>query len=183
MELFWYDIRTMSQAEYDSAVAGMTSERRQQLSDAATDDDRRRMAGCELLVRQHLGADAAITFDAIGRITTGREGRYISTAASGAWAVCAVGDRPMETVVEVIRGAQEKFIARSLTEAEAHYVRYGDDGCFARFWECWTAKEALFKLTGQGPLLALSAFDLPSDVALDHVKDHGCTVVTAMRLG
>ena len=54
MELFWYDIRTMSQAEYDSAVAGMTTERRQQLSDAATDDDRRRMAGCELLVRQHL---------------------------------------------------------------------------------------------------------------------------------
>ena len=182
MELFWYDIRTMSQAEYDSAVAGMTNERRQQLSDAATDDDRRRMAACELLARQHMDG-AAPAFDALGRITTGQEGRYISAAASGAWAVCAVGDRPMETVVEVIRGAQEKFIARSLTEAEAHYVRYGDDGCFARFWECWTAKEALFKLTGKGPLLALSAFDLPSDVALDHVKDHGCTVVTAMRLG
>ena len=62
-------------------------------------------------------------------------------------------------------------------------VRYGDDGCFARFWECWTAKEALFKLTGKGPLLSLSAFDLPADVALHHVKDHGCAVVTAMRLG
>lgn len=180
MELFWYDIRTLSEAEYEEALGAMSPERRQQVADAVNDDERRRMAACQLLARRQLGTEPE--FDAVGRIVNAPEGRCVSTSASGAWAVCAVSDAPMEVVLEVIRGAQEKFILRSLTPAEAHYVRYGDDGCFARFWECWTAKEALFKLTGKGPLLSLSAFDLPSDVALDHVRDHGCAVVAAMRL-
>jgi len=50
------------------------------------------------------------------------------------------------------------------------------------FFECWTAKESLFKLTGHGPLLSLSAFALPRGVVLDHILQNGCTVTVAMDL-
>ena len=53
-----------------------------------------------------------------------------------------------------------------------------------RTWtEIWTAKEALFKLTGKGPLLALSRLALPRGVVLDHVMQKGCALTTALRLG
>ena len=62
------------------------------------------------------------------------------------------------------------------------YIRVGDDGDCARFWETWTAKEALFKLTGKGPLLALSRLAVPAGVVLDHVMQRGCALTVALRL-
>ena len=84
--------------------------------------------------------------------------------------------------VEVIRGAEEKFMHRACSDAEMAYIRYGDAGCYQRFWECWTAKEALFKLTGKGPLLSLSRLALPQGVVLDHIIQNGCAVTVAMML-
>ena len=48
------------------------------------------------------------------------------------------------------------------------YIWSGDDGDCQRCWEIWTAKEALFKRTVKGPLLALSRFSLPAGVTLDY---------------
>ena len=93
-----------------------------------------------------------------------------------------MGEKVLGVDVEVIRGAEEKFMRRACSEAEMAYIHYGDAGCFQRFWECWTAKEALFKLTGKGPLLALSRLALPEGVALDHIMQNGCAVTVAMKL-
>jgi len=71
---------------------------------------------------------------------------------------------------------------RVCSEAEMAYIRVGDDGDCARFWEIWTAKEALFKLTGRGPLLTLSRLALPEGVVLDHIRERGCALTTALRL-
>ena len=71
---------------------------------------------------------------------------------------------------------------RVSSEREMAYVRPYDDGGYERFWEVWTAKEALFKLTGKGPLLGLSCFALPENVALEHLRLHGCTVTAAISL-
>ena len=38
------------------------------------------------------------------------------------------------------------------------------------------------KLTGKGPLLGLSCFALPENVALEHLRLHGCTVTAAISL-
>lgn len=62
---------------------------------------------------------------------------------------------------------------RVCSEQEMAYIRSGDDGDCQRFWEIWTAKEALFKLTGKGPLLALSRFSLPAGVTLDYTAQKG----------
>ena len=190
MELQWYDIRQLDAAEEARIAAMMDDVRRRRVADIAGEDDRKRTVAGELLARRmlaeklHCGeADVPLTWDELGKPTVTTEGTYVSVSHSGAWAVCIAADVPVGVDVEVIRSTQEKFMRRVCSEAEMAYIRVGDDGDCARFWETWTAKEALFKLTGKGPLLALSRLALPRGVVLDHVMQKGCALTTALRLG
>ena len=70
----------------------------------------------------------------------------------------------------------------ALEETLYRRIRPGDDGDCRRFWEIWTAKEALFKLTGKGPLLALSRFSLPAGVTLDYTAQKGCALTIAAQI-
>lgn len=71
---------------------------------------------------------------------------------------------------------------RVCSQQEMACIRPGDDGDCRRFWEIWTAKEALFKLTGKGPLLKLSRFALPERVALDYMEKNGCALTVATEI-
>ena len=189
MELQWFDIRELTE-DAAGAVMGMMGEtRRRRVADIAGEDDRKRTIAGELLARQMLAArlgcpekDVPLSWDELGKPSVEREGVYVSVSHSGAWAVCVTADAPVGVDVEVVRSAQEKFMRRVCSEQEMAYIRSGDDGDCQRFWEIWTAKEALFKLTGKGPLLALSRLELPEGVALDHIMRNGCAVTVAMKL-
>ena len=190
MELLWYDIRALDTDTMAHAVAMMDEERRRRVNDIAGEDDRRRTVAGELLARrllaQRLGCgegEVPLRWDEMGKPTVDAVGVYVSVSHSGPYAVCAIADVPVGVDVEVVRSADEKFMRRVCSEAEMAYIRVGDDGDCARFWEIWTAKEALFKLTGKGPLLALSRLALPRGVVLDHVMQKGCALTTALRLG
>ena len=189
MELFWYNIKEMDAVEFDAAMAMMDAERRGRVGDFPNEDDRKRSAAGELLLRRAVAArlggtpeSAPLCWDESGKPRVTGDPFFVSVSHSGPYVVCAVGERVLGVDVEVIRGAEEKFMRRACSEAEMAYIRYGDAGCYQRFWECWTAKEALFKLTGRGPLLALSRLALPEGVALDHIMQNGCAVTTAMQL-
>lgn len=186
----WYDIRTLDTDTMAHTVAMMDEERRRRVNDIAGEDDRRRTVAGELLARrllaQRLGCgegEVPLRWDEMGKPTVDAVGVYVSVSHSGPYAVCAIADVPVGVDVEVVRSADEKFMRRVCSEAEMAYIRVGDDGDCARFWETWTAKEALFKLTGKGPLLALSRLALPRGVVLDHVMQRGCALTTALRLG
>ncbi|OLA39223.1 MAG: hypothetical protein BHW35_00685 [Firmicutes bacterium CAG:176_63_11] len=190
MELLWYDIRTLDTDTMAHTVGMMDEERRRRVNDIAGEDDRRRTVAGELLARrllaQRLGCgegEVPLCWDEMGKPTVDAVGVYVSVSHSGPYAVCAIADVPVGVDVEVVRSADEKFMRRVCSEAEMAYIRVGDDGDCARFWETWTAKEALFKLTGKGPLLALSRLALPRGVVLDHVMQKGCALTTALRLG
>ena len=189
MELFWYDIRQMDEETYGAAVAQMSPARQKRIKEIVAEDDRKRTVAAELLARRAVGEKLGIapekvplTTDENNKPRIEGDGVYVSISHSGSWAVCALADKPVGVDVEVIRGAQEKFIGRVCTEEEQKYIRYGDAGCFQRFWECWTAKEALFKLTGKGPLLALSGLALPENVSLELILRNGCAVSAAAML-
>ena len=190
MELLWYDIRALDTDTMAHTVAMMDEERRRRVNDIAGEDDRRRTVAGELLARrllaQRLGCgegEVPLRWDEMGKPTVDAVGVYVSVSHSGPYAVCAIADVPVGVDVEVVRSADEKFMRRVCSEAEMAYIRVGDDGDCARFWEIWTAKEALFTLTGKGPLLALSRLSLPRGVVLDHVMQKGCALTTALRLG
>ena len=175
MELLWYDIRTLDTDTMAHTVGMMDEERRRRVNDIAGEDDRRRTVAGE--------GEVPLRWDEMGKPTVDAVGVYVSVSHSGPYAVCAIADVPIGVDVEVVRSADEKFMRRVCSEAEMAYIRVGDDGDCARFWEIWTAKEALFKLTGKGPLLALSRLALPRGVVLDHVMQKGCALTTALRLG
>ena len=189
MELQWYDIRELTE-DAALAVMGMMDEtRRRRVADIAGEDDRKRTVAGELLARQMLAArlgcpekDVPLSWDELGKPSVEREGVYVSVSHSGAWAVCVTADAPVGVDVEVVRSAQEKFMRRVCSQQEMACIRPGDDGDCRRFWEIWTAKEALFKLTGKGPLLSLSRLALPQGVVLDHTIQNGCAVTVAMML-
>lgn len=189
MELFWYNIREMDDAAYLEALSLLSAERRKQLSDLAMEQDRKRAVAGELLARRALGEklgieakDVALQYDDEGKPFVADAPVYVSISQSGLYVVCALSERPIGMHVEVVRGAEEKFMRRVCTDKEWDYVRPYDDGGYERFWEIWTAKEAIFKLTGQGPLLGLSCFTLPENVALEHLRLNGCTITAAFRL-
>lgn len=189
MEFYWYNIKTMTTADYDAAMALMSAERRRRVADFPAEDDRKRSAAGELLLRQALAQRLGCTVEAAplaweesGKPAANAEGVYLSVSHSGPWVVCVLGDKPLGVDVEVIREAQQKFMARTCSEAEMAYIAFGREGCYHRFWECWTAKEALFKVTGKGPLLALSRLELPENVVLRYTEQNGCAVTVALTL-
>ena len=189
MELQWRDIRRMDAEENITLLKNTTPQRRKRIENMADEEDRKRTIAGELLARELLAARLAVAPEQVpldweedGKPLVGESGLYCSISHSGPFVVCAVAERPVGVDVEVIRSVEEKFIRRICNEKELHYIRYGDAGCLRRFWECWTAKEALFKLTGKGPLLTLSALDLPDSVVLDHMVINGCTLTVAMDL-
>ena len=189
MELLWYDIRQLDKETMARTVSMMDEARRRRVGDIAGEDDRRRTVAGELLARrvlaQRLGCgegEVPLRWDDTGKPAVDAGGVYVSVSHSGPYAVCAAADVPVGVDVEVVRSADEKFMRRVCSEAEMAYIRVGDDGDCARFWEIWTAKESLFKLTGKGPLLALSRLALPEGVVLDHIRERGCALTTALRL-
>lgn len=189
MELQWYDIRQLDAEEEARVTAMMDGVRRRRVADIAGEDDRKRTVAGELLARRMLAsklgcgeADVPLAWDELGKPTVTAEGTYVSVSHSGAWAVCVTADVPIGVDAEVIRSAQEKFMRRVCSKAEMACIRPGDDGDCRRFWEIWTAKEALFKLTGKGPLLALSRLALPAGVTLDYTEKNGCAVTVATQI-
>ena len=189
MELQWFDIRELTEDAERAAMAMMDETRRRRVADIAGDDDRKRTIAGELLARRMLGGklgcaekDVPLHWDELGKPSVERAGVYVSVSHSGAWAVCVTADVPVGVDIEVIRSAQEKFMRRVCNEQEMACIRPGDDGDCRRFWEAWTAKEALFKLTGKGPLLALSRFALPAGVALDYQEKNGCALTVAAQI-
>ena len=189
MELLWYDIRQLDEETMARTVSMMDEARRRRVGDIAGEDDRKRTVAGELLARralaQRLGCgeeEVPLRWDDTGKPAVDAGGVYVSVSHSGPYAVCAAADVPVGVDVEVVRSAQEKFMRRVCSQQEMACICPGNDGDCRRFWEIWTAKEALFKLTGKGPLLKLSRFALPERVALDYTEKNGCALTVAAEI-
>ena len=182
MELRWYDIL---QEDGQPSADFLSDERRQRAAAMRDDAARLRTVAGEALARQMLAdrlgcepIDAPIRWDENGKPEAPGTGLYLSISHSGACVVCAVDDAPIGVDVEAVRGVEEKFMRRVCSEEELAYILRGGD-TERRFWELWTAKEAIFKLTGQGPLLRLSKLALPENVTVCYTERFGCALTVA----
>ena len=184
MELRWYDIL---QKDGDPDWPAVGEERRRRADAMRHDADRLRTLSGETLAREmlsaHLGcapAEAPLQWDENGKPVAPGTGLYVSISHSGAYAVCALDSRPVGVDLETVRAFDPRFMRRVSTEEELRYMDTGDP--LHRFWELWTAKEALFKFTGQGPLIHLSKLTLPQDTAIRYFERYGCAVSVAQYL-
>jgi len=182
MDLRWYDILQedgLPSADY------LSEERRQRAAAMRFEADRLRTVAGESLARQMLSErlgctpeEVPLQYDEDGKPAVPGTGLYVSVSHSGAYVVCAVDDAPVGVDVETVRDVDGKFMRRVCSEAELAYALRGGD-TERRFWELWTAKEAIFKLTGHGPLLKLSKLALPEDVTVCYMERYGCALTVA----
>lgn len=182
MDLRWYDILQedgLPSADY------LSEECRQRAAAMRFEADRLRTVAGESLARQMLSerlgctpTEVPLQYDEDGKPVVPGTGLYVSVSHSGAYVVCVVDDAPVGVDVETVRDVDEKFMRRVCSEEELAYALRGNDR-ERRFWELWTAKEAIFKLTGHGPLLKLSKLALPEDVTVCYMERYGCALTVA----
>lgn len=182
MELRWYDIL---QEDGTPSIDYLSEERRHRAEAMRFEADRLRTVAGETLAREMLAArlgcspaDVPLRWDENGKPVVPGTGLYVSVSHSGAYVVCAVDDKPVGVDVETVRDVDGKFMRRVCSEEELAYALRGGD-VQRRFWELWTAKEAVFKLTGHGPLLRLSKFALPEGVTVCYTERFGCALTVA----
>lgn len=182
MDLRWYDIL---QEDGRPSADYLSEERRQRAAAMRSEADRLRTVAGETLARQMLAERlgctpqaAPLRYDEDGKPTAPGTGLYVSISHSGAYVVCAVDEEPVGVDVETVRDVDEKFMRRVCSEEELAYILRGGDR-ERRFWELWTAKEAVFKLTGHGPLLRLSKLTLPETVTVCYTEQFGCALTVA----
>ena len=90
MELFWYNIKEMDAAAYDAALSMMDAERRSRIGDFPNEDDRKRSAAGELLLRQAAAArlgctveSAPLVWDENGKPGVEGDPFYVSVSHNG----------------------------------------------------------------------------------------------------
>lgn len=182
MEVRWYDIL---QEDGQPSLDYLNPQRRQRAEAMRFEADRLRTVGGEVLARRMLAErlgcdpiDVPLRWNEDGKPEAPDTGWYLSISHSGAYVVCAVDRAPIGVDVETIRDVDDKFMRRVCSEDELAYALRGGD-VQRRFWELWTAKEAVFKLTGHGPLLRLSKLALPEGVTVCYTEQFGCALTVA----
>ena len=73
---------------------------------------------------------------------------FVSISHSGEFVACAIDDKPIGIDIEKIKSVSDKLINFVCNEDEKEYVfenEFSDEEKFNRFFEIWTAKEAVFK--------------------------------------
>jgi 4'-phosphopantetheinyl transferase len=128
-------------------------------------EDRVRCVVAEALLRQIPGfSPEKLTKTPKGKPCFGDGGAvHFNLSHSGQWVVIAYGSRPVGIDVEKIcwDSGKENLARRYFTADEQDYVfGRGPQGCAARFFEIWTAKESYLKYIGTGLRKALDSFSV-----------------------
>lgn len=112
------------------------------------------------------------------------EGAFFSVSHSGALVVCAAGLQPVGVDAEQIRPFDSALAERFFTAEEQEELAAAEDKT-ACFWQIWTGKEALVKLTGEG-VAALKRADtraLPPETVLSWERMGEHIIATAEKFG
>lgn len=184
------NIKNLTEADFEKAFEGLSSERKQRCLRYKFLEDRRRMAFADSLLKKLIKEELKSDEISVYNLPSGKpvakakeKEIFVSITHSGGFVACAIADTSVGIDLEAKREIKPEFINRVLSEAELEFVKKSDDFQTA-FLKIWTAKEAYLKLTGQG----LSAFNkaevLPilrgeSDFLFESIieQSYVCTVI------
>ena len=191
MKWYKYDIRDMSETEYDKWFSLMSEDKKQKVSRFHFDDDKKRSVIGEMLAKKAVEEFCGVSAEDI-ILRAGENGKPYAENAdvnfnishSGNLVVCAVHDKPVGIDVEQIRNIELKVAKRVYTHNELFYL-FGfnpaeEDFCLVpdekmrlRFFELWTAKEAYLKYTGEGILAELKTLEVnPEKILREYYEDY-----------
>lgn len=168
MKWYKYDIRELTKADYQKWYALMSRDKQDRIDHFRFEDDRKRTVAGEMLARKAIANWCSVPAESIvfDKRETGKpyaRGLAVEFNISHAenMVVCVVGDQPVGIDIEKIRPIHLKIAKRICTEREQTYI-FGhiptesdfvyttDREKLLRFFELWTAKEAVCKQNGTG---------------------------------
>lgn len=168
MKWYKYNIKDLSDSEYNKWYLLMSNEKRQRVNRLRFGDDKKRTVAGEMIARKAVFEWCGIQPDKI-IFDTGVHGKpyavgldvEFNISHSGNMVVCAVNDKPVGIDIEQIRPIDLTIAKRICTNDELIYLfgheaaetdfTYTDNvDILSRFFEIWTAKEAYGKCIGAG---------------------------------
>lgn len=168
MKWYKYDIRDLSQEEYEKWYSLMSLEKKQRVDRFRFVDDKKRTVAGEMLARKAI-ADWCHVLEGEIQFELSEYGKpfvigldvEFNISHSGDMVVCAVDSQPVGIDIEQIRPIDFDVIKRICAEDEIAYIlednsrndifcKIADYLALTRFFEVWTLKEAYGKLRGTG---------------------------------
>lgn len=168
MKWYKYDIRDLTDAEYNKWYSLMSEDKQHRVERFRFLDDKKRTVAGEMLARQAIAKWCTVTPESIffgikehGKPYAKDLAVEFNISHSGDMVVCAVDDKPIGIDIEQIRPIDLIVAKRICTDKELLYI-FGhtptendftyttDIEILTRFFELWTAKEAYGKYVGNG---------------------------------
>ena len=168
MKWYKYDIRDLSQEEYEKWYSLMSVEKKQRVDRFRFADDKKRTVAGEMLARKAIAVGCHVSEEEI-QFGLSKYGKpfvidldaEFNISHSGDMVVCAVDSQSVGIDIEQIRPIDFDVIKRICTEEEMVYIlgdnlrndifcKITDYLALTRFFEVWTLKEAYGKLMGTG---------------------------------
>ncbi len=168
MKWYKYDIRDLTDAEYNKWYSLMSDDKQQRVDRFRFVDDKKRTVAGEMLARNAISQWCGVTPESISFGVKEHGKPYakdlpvdFNISHSGDMVVCAVDYKPVGIDIEQIRPIDLTVAKRICTDEELFYL-FGhtpteqdftyttDTKTLTRFFELWTAKEAYGKCIGEG---------------------------------
>ena len=187
MKWYKYDIRNLSDEEYEKWYSLMGEDKQKRVDRFRFSEDKKRTIAGEMLARIGISewcgkAPEDIVFLAHKKGKPYASGLKVefNVSHSENMVVCAISDKPIGIDVEKLRPVDLKIAKRICTEEELEYLfgHPAEEGDFKvtndpllilRFFKLWTAKEAYGKLLGTG--LAVMNLPAKTDAISDIIDD------------
>ncbi len=162
MNKYIFDIRSLSEKDYNYYFENMTKLRRERVSRLKFNEDKLRTVAGEMLIKKHFGEDSKINIGNKGKPYLENKKGEFSVSHSGNYVLLAASDKKIGADIECIRNVNSNIINKICTLEEARFVNSADgDEKNIRLLLIWTFKEAYFKYlgTGLGDFHSVSYFD------------------------
>lgn len=163
MKWYKYDIRDLTDEEYDYWYSLMNADKWRRVDRFRVIDDKKRTVAGEMLARKAISEWCGVKPESI-TFAIGEHGKpyavdldvEFNISHSGDMVVCAVDDYPVGIDIELIRPIDLSVAKRVCTKEELLYI-FGyeptafdfiyteDEEILTRFFEVWTKKEACYK--------------------------------------
>ncbi|MBE6784207.1 MAG: 4'-phosphopantetheinyl transferase superfamily protein [Ruminococcaceae bacterium] len=190
MKWYKYDIRNLTDVEYQKWYSLMSEEKQQRVDRFRFEDDKKRTVTGEMLVRKAISEWCGVTPESItfGKKEHGKP--YASGLAvefnishSGDMVVCVVDNEPIGIDVEKIRPIDLSVAKQFCSEHELVYlfgriptekdfVYASEKTVLTRFFEIWTKKEAYYKCSDMGGLTKVIVQDVLTTNMITFVDDN-----------
>ncbi len=168
MQLYVYDIRDMSETEYEKWYCLMNEEHKNRVDSFRSEDDRKRSVAGEMLARKAVSEICNIPPESIifGRTQYGKpyvlnaDAQFNISHAEDV-VICATDKEPVGIDIEKIRPVNLRTAKKVFTVNEIKYLfghtpeenefrETAETEILDRFFELWTKKEAVGKCAGHG---------------------------------